>query len=690
MDEYVLNSLEEGIIIFDRQDNLRFCNESVLQKLGYKLEELIGTPISRIIFSESKETLKIHDNKAQIKLYIKSLHHKRIQVRCKMLEGEWRGETVYWIIINEYQEKKYKIEELEYILDSIPFGVWISDEKDHYKYVNSYIFHTLRSELDIDYAEKEIIDSQGINVWKGYVDSEVLKKDLEILARGKVICEDRGIEQGDRKISYHLIKVPIIDKENGFKGYVGIIECNIFQENLEELILAIGANKNSHIMSVNKIGKRIKELLIFEDKTARMIGSDTLFICKYVQENKKLKCICQIGEEQTEILQSLEMKMDNEIYSAFIQRQEWNVGDLEKYLTGYCFNRLKALGINYLRIIPIDSGNENMAVMVITYKEQPHCSAMEIRNSQNLCKYIGTLLKNSQLSLEINKEFKKRQEVEEERLTYKEALEMESLKNEFMNNMSHELKTPLNIIYSMLQLVECELEKGARGKLSEIDQNKLKKYRQVSKQNIYRLLRLINNITEVSHIGAGYYSIKRVNCNVVKIIEDTTMAVIDYIKNKKLNIIFDTEVEELRMGCDPEKIERIILNLLSNAVKYTDEGGSIRVNLEVKEGNLVILVKDNGIGIPKDKQANIFERFVQVDTSFTRKHEGSGIGLTLVKCLVELHNGSVDVESELGKGSVFIVKIPIKAAEEELTLDINVGNALVEKCRIEFSDIYNI
>ena len=168
------------------------------------------------------------------------------------------------------------------------------------------------------------------------------------------------------------------------------------------------------------------------------------------------------------------------------------------------------------------------------------------------------------------------------------------------------------------------------------------------------------------------------------------MSVVDYVKNKKRNIIFDTEVEELVMGCDPEIIERIMLNLLSNAVKYTDEGGDIQVNLEIKEGHVVVLVKDNGIGIPKDKQESIFERFVQVDSSFTRKCEGSGMGLALVKGLVELHNGVVRVESELGKGSTFIVELPIKEAEQELVVDLNVGKALVEKCKIEFSDIYDI
>ena len=172
------------------------------------------------------------------------------------------------------------------------------------------------------------------------------------------------------------------------------------------------------------------------------------------------------------------------------------------------------------------------------------------------------------------------------------------------------------------------------------------------------------------------------------------MSVVEYVKNKDLSITFDTEVEELIMACDPEKIERIILNLLSNAVKYTNKGDYIELNLNIIEDRLIILVKDIGIGIPKEKHTIIFERFAQVDSSFSRKQEGSGIGLALVKCLVELQQGTICVESEEGKGSTFIVSLPITQVEEKQTAHetdwIEKEEQLIYKCRIEFSDIYDL
>ncbi len=158
-------------------------------------------------------------------------------------------------------------------------------------------------------------------------------------------------------------------------------------------------------------------------------------------------------------------------------------------------------------------------------------------------------------------------------------------------------------------------------------------------------------------------------------------------------MIFDTDVEEKTIACDPDKIERIILNLLSNAVKFTKAEGQIAVNIYDRDDKALVTVKDTGIGIPEDKLETIFERFRQVDKSLTRSHEGSGIGLSLVKSLVEMHRGKISVRSELGKGSEFIVELPSAVLTDENSY--GKANDFAkrdnhEKVCIEFSDIYNL
>jgi signal transduction histidine kinase len=160
------------------------------------------------------------------------------------------------------------------------------------------------------------------------------------------------------------------------------------------------------------------------------------------------------------------------------------------------------------------------------------------------------------------------------------------------------------------------------------------------KQNCYRLLRLINNLIDITKIDSGFINLNLQNKNIVEVIENVTLSTVEYVESKCRTIIFDTDVEEKIMAFDPEKIERIILNLISNAVKFTKPQDQIEINVYDKKENIIISVKDTGIGIPKEKQKIIFERFRQVSPLLNRTHEGSGIGLSLVKSLVEMHTGN--------------------------------------------------
>ena len=253
--------------------------------------------------------------------------------------------------------------------------------------------------------------------------------------------------------------------------------------------------------------------------------------------------------------------------------------------------------------------------------------------------------------------------------------------------MSHELKTPLNIIFSTAQLFSLYISKYEN--LDNVD--KLNKYTNTIKQNCYRLLRLVNNLIDITKIDSGFMELNLKNQNIVEVIEGITLSTVDYIKNMSRTIIFDTDIEEKIMAFDEEKIERILLNLISNATKFTKPGATIEVSVYDKNDHVIISVKDNGRGIPEDKLSQIFQRFKQVDHLLSRSHEGSGIGLSIVKSLVEMHEGKIDVKSKYNEGTEFIISLPVKIvsnddnqdSKKDLTIQTN-----VEKIQIEFSDIY--
>jgi PAS domain S-box-containing protein len=261
------------------------------------------------------------------------------------------------------------------------------------------------------------------------------------------------------------------------------------------------------------------------------------------------------------------------------------------------------------------------------------------------------------------------------------------IQEEIFANISHELKTPLNVIFSTAQLFELYLKSDSL----TANINKISRGVNIIKQNCYRLTKLISNIVDISKIDSGYFELNLSNENIVNITEDIVQSVSEYIKGKGLSITFDTNTEEKIIACDADKIERIILNLISNAIKFSNTGGGIFVNILDKGHIVEIEVRDSGIGIDKKYLNNIFERFHQVDKSLSRNAEGSGIGLSLVKSIVELLDGKISAESKVGEGSIFKIQLPARTVENPINIHENKPiNSKVERINIEFSDIYLI
>lgn len=255
-------------------------------------------------------------------------------------------------------------------------------------------------------------------------------------------------------------------------------------------------------------------------------------------------------------------------------------------------------------------------------------------------------------------------------------------KTEFIANISHELKTPLNLFYSSVQLLDRFLTK------EDLDfRSMYKKYNKTLHVNCKRMMRLINNIMDLSKIDIGIMKANFKNYDIVSIVEDVTLSVVDYALLKSINIQFDTNEEEQVIKCDSSMIERVMLNLLSNAIKFSDKDTNIFVNMFITDDWIEIEIKDEGIGICKKKQDIIFDKFVQVDKSFTRRSEGSGIGLSIVKSIINLHDGSISVNSNLNEGSVFKILLPNKRIED---IDISIYDINKHNTELELSDIYEI
>ena len=243
---------------------------------------------------------------------------------------------------------------------------------------------------------------------------------------------------------------------------------------------------------------------------------------------------------------------------------------------------------------------------------------------------------------------------------------LDQLKSRFFANISHEFRTPLTLILGQIEnAMSSDIDAKVKGKL------------QIANRNSKRLLTLINQLLDFSKIESGNMELNAEQHNIVSFLKSLFYAFESLAESKKLKLKFESEYENMQVNYDQDKMEKIFSNLYANAFKFTPEGGEIKTTLKISDSRIEIIIKDTGIGIPEDRIKNIFDRFYQVDSSTTRKYEGTGIGLSLAKELIELHKGKISVNSKVGEGSEFIISFPLSDVklEDQKIFEVTADNS---------------
>ena len=248
---------------------------------------------------------------------------------------------------------------------------------------------------------------------------------------------------------------------------------------------------------------------------------------------------------------------------------------------------------------------------------------------------------------ELNEEMEKNKEL------FDQVIDAERRKNNYFINLSHELRTPLNVLNSIEQLISNYCDSG-----KQIKNEQLSNYMNMMKNNTSRLMNLINNILDTSKMENGKYIINKQEQDIVYIVEEAALSLKKSIESAGIELVIDTDVEEKIINCDKTDIEKCIINLVGNAVKFTPSGGKIIVNIEDIEDGVKIIVSDTGMGIDEEYHNSIFDRFNQVVDEHSESKNGSGLGLTITKQIIDMHNGEITLESEKDKGCKFTIILP--------------------------------
>jgi signal transduction histidine kinase len=300
--------------------------------------------------------------------------------------------------------------------------------------------------------------------------------------------------------------------------------------------------------------------------------------------------------------------------------------------------------------VPIRFNNRVVGVLDVASTVLNGFDEIDLATMQTLADQVGIALENARLYTQVNRS------VNQLIATNNELEQATRHKSEFLANMSHELRTPLNAIIGFSEILQDKVFGDLNQKQDRYVGNILTSGR--------HLLSLVNDVLDLAKVEAGRMELFPEDFNPSEAIMDVKHIVTGIANKKKLTIEVNLTIGTA-VRADKSKFKQILYNLLSNAVKFTPEGGTINIRSHLTENDLLeVAVQDTGIGISKDNHERIFEEFSQVDSSYSRQYQGTGLGLALSRRLVQLHGGDIWVESEVNKGSTFTFTIPTICSAE--------------------------
>jgi len=301
-------------------------------------------------------------------------------------------------------------------------------------------------------------------------------------------------------------------------------------------------------------------------------------------------------------------------------------------------------------VLPLESPRHLVGAMTMSRRDVRPFTTLEQALMQIIVNQAAISIDNARL---YNQQRQQLQEIDSRKRELEVANaqinEISRLKSEFLANMSHELRTPLNAILGFSEILKDNLVELAPAQ------------RQECLENIYasgkHLLELVNDVLDLSKIEAGRMELSYDDFYVANAIREVHNVIRSLSERRDIDFKVDVD-DEIEIRADKSKFKQVLYNLLSNAIKFTDQGGKVWLDARLDGEWVEVDVGDTGVGIPKDQQERIFSEFYQVESRQSREVEGTGLGLSLTKRLVELHGGTISVSSEAGKGAIFTVRIP--------------------------------
>lgn len=444
-----------------------------------------------------------------------------------------------------------------------------------------------------------------------------------------------------------------------FDGRVDLLELNL---NLAALNLFVRLFSNIFniyifidlidiLMGIIFITILVSIIFNITKENYNFIFKETVNTSKYLEEinNKIIKNNYKLEVAYKKI------KDKQQLYKSFLSSLPYPIVIVNQNLRiSYCnLNFLNSIGEKNLRrvvnrriesYIDISSSTKEILSGFNKNEKVSYSTSITINGKQFEGRFLGLNTEENEFILllkDLTEELRLRDMKEE-----LESIKMkEEIKKNFLSNISHDLKIPVNIIYSAIQLEKILIDNN--------DIDKLGFYNEISKENCFILTKFTNNLIDISKIDSSNLEANLIYDNIVVFIEDYLISLNTYIKNSGINLLFDTDEEEIYTYFDTEMMQRVILNLVSNSIKFTKKGGTIFTRIKVELDLVIIEIGDNGEGMSEEFVKKAFNKYEMEERAKTYNPNGSGVGLFVVYNLIKAQNGNVEIKSEEGNGTTF-------------------------------------
>jgi PAS domain S-box-containing protein len=704
-----------GIVIHDNEIIID-VNQGFSDITGYSHEELIGMSNYSLIAEDSREIVRNNIRSGYEEPYEITMLRKdgtnypaRIQGKFIPYKGKYfRVAEIKDITEQKLSEKVLRESEQKQaaMIANISDVIAIADKKGVIRYKSANVQKWFGWEpdelIDMDLFDNVHPDDQKIT--KDFFMSILEKKGETISSNIRYQCKDgtfKWIEFTGRNLlddpviqgvlfNYHDItekkkaEDALLESEKKFRTYIekapyGILIVDENQTFIEvnETVCILTGYSEEELIGMNMFSRVAPEshseaMQGYHELVTKGFVSVELLINRKVGTNfwmrvdaaklSNTRFILFVGDiterkKAENALQESERKfrtyIENAPYGIFIVNENGNfkeVNETASILTGFSENELLSMNV-YSRV---DPECEERSIQSIHELETRGFSSVELLIRRKNETGIWMRIDSSRLSdgrhIMFANDITERKNAEYSLIEAKMLAEENSrMKSEFLANMSHELRTPLTAIIGFSDVLKNEIF----GELND----KQKRHVQHINNGGKHLLDLINDILDLAKVEAGKMELNLEMLAISDIIEDIRSSVSPMAAKKNIELKIINNIEAQEMSADKMKFKQIMLNLLSNAIKFTPENGKVLVTAKKKDGEITISVSDTGIGISKEMYESIFNPFMQVDSSNKREYGGTGLGLALVKQLVEMHGGKIWVESEEGKGSTFTFTI---------------------------------